>query len=44
MANADRPNGFTPIGTLSGADWAGKLRRVEFAVGDAVAAFTGDLI
>ena len=44
MANADRPNGLTPIGTLSGTDFHGKLRRVEFAVGDAVACFQGDLV
>jgi hypothetical protein len=44
MANADRPSGLTAIGTLSGADYHGKLRRVTFAVGDAVAAFQGDLV
>ena len=44
MANVDQPNGFTPIGTLSGADFHGKLRRVAFAAGDAVAAFVGDLV
>lgn len=44
MANADKPNGFTPIGTLSGADYHGKMRRVAFAAGDAVAAYVGDLV
>jgi hypothetical protein len=44
MANSDKPNGFTPIGTLSGADYHGKMRRVAFAAGDAVAAFVGDLV
>ena len=44
MANADKPNGLTPIGTLSGADYHGKMRRVAFAVGDAVVAFVGDLV
>ena len=44
MANSDKPNGLTPIGTLSGADFHGKMRRVAFAVGDAVAAYVGDLV
>jgi hypothetical protein len=44
MANIDQPNGFTPIGTLSGSDYHGKTRRVAFAVGDAVPAFVGDLV
>jgi len=44
MANADRPSGLTPIGTLTGADWRGKLRRVAFASGDAVACFIGDRV
>ena len=45
MANADRPSGLTPIGTLTGADWRGKLRRMQFAsAGDAVACFIGDRV
>ena len=44
MANADKPNGFTPIGTLSGSDYHGKLRRVAFAAGDSTAAYVGDLV
>jgi len=44
MANVDQPNGLTPIGTLSGSDYHGKMRRVAFAAGDAVAAFVGDLV
>jgi hypothetical protein len=44
MANKDQPNGFTPIGTLSGADYHGKMRRVAFAVGDAAVARVGDLV
>lgn len=44
MANSDIVSGFTPIGTLSGSDYHGKMRRVAFAVGDAVAAFPGDLV
>ncbi len=44
MANQDQPHGLTPIGTLSGADYHGKMRRVAFAAGDSVAAFVGDLV
>ena len=44
MANVDQPSGLTPIGTQSGADFHGKLRRVEFAVGDATACFVGDVV
>lgn len=44
MANADKPNGLTPIGTLSGSDYHGKMRKVAFAAGDAVAAYVGDLV
>ena len=44
MANLDKPSGLTPIGTLSGADWKGQLRRVAFAAGDSVACFIGDRV
>ncbi len=44
MANADRISGLKAIGTLSGSDYHGKLRRVTFAAGDSVAAFQGDLV
>jgi len=44
MANADRPSGLTPIGTLTGADWRGKLRLVQFASTDSVACFIGDRV
>ena len=44
MANADRASGLTPIGTLSGADYRGQLRRIVFAAGDAVACFIGDRV
>lgn len=44
MANSDKAYGLRAIGTLSGADYHGKLRRVTFAAGDAVAAFQGDLV
>jgi hypothetical protein len=27
MANIDRPNGFRPVGTLSGANWNGSFRK-----------------
>lgn len=44
MANADKATGLTPIGTLSGADWQGQLRRYVFASGDSNACFIGDLV
>jgi hypothetical protein len=44
MANSDKPSGLTPIGTLSGADWKGQMRRVVFAAGDSVACFLGDRV
>lgn len=31
MANPDRPNGFSPVGTLSGAPWQGMVQRVQMA-------------
>ena len=31
MANPDRANGFTPVGTLSGASWQGLVRRAVMA-------------
>ena len=44
MANANRPSGLTPIGTLSGADYRGQCRRVVFDSGDSVACFIGDRV
>lgn len=44
MANLDKPSGLTPIGTLSGADYRGQLRRFVFDDGDSVACFIGDRI
>ncbi len=44
MANIDAPSGFTPIGTMSGADYHGKMRRICFLTGDSTATFIGDLI
>jgi len=44
MANSNKPFGLRPIGTQSGADWRGKLRRVEFASGDSAACYVGDVV
>lgn len=44
MANSDAPKGATPIGTLSGADWVGTLREVEFLASDSTACFVGDFV
>lgn len=44
MANRNAATGLTPIGTLSGADYRGQLRRIVFAVGDTVACFIGDRV
>lgn len=33
MANVDRPNGFKPVGTLSGAPWEGTVRAIGVADG-----------
>jgi len=42
--NLDIVKGFTPVGTMSGADYHGKLRQVSFATGDSTACFIGDLV
>lgn len=42
--NLDIVKGFTPVGTLSGSDYHGKLRRISFSAGDSVACFIGDLV
>lgn len=42
MANVDRPNGFKPVRTLSGASWRGALRAI--GVGDGADIFVGDPI
>lgn len=44
MANTSIINGLIPIGTQSGADYHGKLRRVAFLASDNTATFIGDLI
>ena len=42
MANVDRPNGFTPVKTLSGAPWTSMVRTVGVADGGDI--FVGDAI
>lgn len=42
MANVDRPNGFKPVGTLSGASWRGRIRAI--GVADGADIFVGDPI
>lgn len=42
MANQDNPNGLIPVGTKSGSDYHGKLRRVCFLAADGTATFIGD--
>src|SRR3990167_7859813 len=41
MANTDRPNGFRPVGTLSGTNWNGKIMKI-FSPSEDV--FMGDLV
>ena len=40
MANVDRPNGFRPVGTLSGAAWNGQYRKFYTDTN----AFLGDIV
>lgn len=42
MANPDRPNGFTPVGTISGAPVSARLMAVGIADGEDV--FIGDMV
>lgn len=42
MANVDRPNGFRPVKTLSGAPWTSLIRTI--GVADSEDIFIGDLI
>lgn len=42
MANVDRPNGFTPIKTLSGAPWTSMVRSTGPADGEDI--FVGDIV
>lgn len=42
MANPDKPNGFIPVGTLSGAPWQGAVRTIGVADGEDI--FVGDMV
>lgn len=42
MANVDRPNGFRPVKTLSGAPWSGLIRTIGVADGEDI--FIGDIV
>ena len=42
MANVDRPNGFTPVGTINGGPWTGKVRQYVTDGGEAL--FKGDAV
>ncbi len=42
MANVDRPNGFVPVGTLSGAPWTSRVRAI--GVVDGTDIFIGDML
>ena len=44
MANIDRPNGFTPIGTISGGDWRGKVRSYATDANTAADLATGAVV
>jgi len=42
MANADRPDGFKPVGTISGVPWTGTVRAIGVADGSDI--YIGDPI
>lgn len=42
MANVDRPNGFTPVGTFSGRPWEGTVRAI--GVADGADIMVGDVL
>lgn len=42
--NRDNPNGLIPVGTMSGAPWTGKLRKVTILAADNTDTFIGDLV
>lgn len=42
MANVDRPNGFKPVGTLSGRPWEGTIRAI--GVADGADIYIGDAL
>lgn len=41
MANTNRPNGFTPVRTLSGAPWSGKVKEYLIPSADGTAVYVG---
>ncbi len=43
MANVDRPNGFTPIGTISGSPWEGYIRAYRVS-GSLTDIYVGDMV
>jgi len=42
--NADRPNGFTPVGTMSGSPWNGYVRLYETDASEGTGIFVGDAV
>lgn len=44
MANVDRPNGLTPVKSITGAPWQGQVNMYLVDSGDATAIFIGDLV
>lgn len=44
MANKDAPNGFIPVGTLSGSPWSDSVREYPVDASNATAIFPGDAI
>ena len=44
MANLDRPNGFVPIGTLSGGPWSGSIEAFQLDATHAAVIGVGDLV
>lgn len=44
MANVDRPNGFIPVGTVSGSPWSATVREYPVDSSNATAIFQGDAI
>lgn len=44
MANVDRPNGLTPVKSITGAPWQGQVNMYLVDSGDGTAIFIGDLV
>ena len=44
MANADRPRGFTPVGTIDGSPYNSAIRTYPVDVANATAIFPGDAV